>query len=386
MKKYVIALKELGIQDEDIILLLNTITKADFKQILTGSYLDIQYKYNIDLCKYTNKLSNEIELGKALVQAEHIIKQCKVHNIHIVLVNSSWYPANLKTISAPPPILYYKGSRFKNIHTKSIACVGSRDISEFGINAANKLVPNLVNEGFTIISGLAEGIDKICHEICLNNRGNTIAVLAHGLDSIYPKTNAKLAQDILNNGGILVSEYPPGVGPDKFRFVKRNRIVSGLSKGVLVIECKEKSGTMHTVNFCLEQNHPVFCPIPSNATLTTKGLLYILNNKKSIGIPTPNSFDIIIHTLGYRLKDTEKLRKIKATNASSLINAINVDAKQVLQVMSSDNNYTVSTKVDKDTYKYYREALKQNLLTNKDIMNAIIVSIAEQYKKKLNEH
>lgn len=107
----------------------------------------------------------------------------------------------------------------------------------------------MAKENFSIISGLALGIDAESHKACLNVGGRTIAILAHGLDMIYPRENIELSKSILNNGGTLISEYPVGTKPDKFRFVDRNRIVSGLSKGTIVFETKEKSGTMHTVDY-----------------------------------------------------------------------------------------------------------------------------------------
>lgn len=386
MKVYMIALKELGITDKDIISILDKLSKEDIKKLFQGEYLDLQFKNNIDLNKYADNLSDKKKLEQTLLSAEQVIEKCKSHNINILTILSKWYPINLRSIDNPPVVLYYKGKRLSQIHKKSIACVGTRKVTDFGINAVTKLVPNLVAEGFTIVSGLAEGIDSYSHRMCLENNGNTVAVLAHGLDYIYPKCNIELAEQILENGGTILSEYPPGTKADKFRFVQRNRIVSGLSTGVLVFECNEKSGTMHTVRFCFEQMRHVFCPVPSNITESTKGLFYLLENTNTIGIPSTNAYDVIVHGLGYTLKNKEKLRKIKASNASILINNISVSPNNILKVMSSEETCTSSVRVDKQTYALYKEYLVDNHLSNRDVINALIVALVEKYiQQKKND-
>lgn len=112
----------------------------------------------------------------------------------------------------------------------------------------------------SIISGLACGVDKLAHQACISAGGKTVAVLAHGLDIIYPKENKTLAERILKSGGILMSEYPVGTKADRFRFVNRNRIIVGMSRAVIIYECDEKGGMMHNVEFASKQNKPIFCP------------------------------------------------------------------------------------------------------------------------------
>ena len=141
---------------------------------------------------------------------------------------------------------------------RRIAIIGSRSNSEYGEKAATEICKDLVKEDFIIVSGLAKGIDSIAHKSCLNNGGKTIAVLGNGLNVIYPKENNDLYKEI-SEKGIIISEYPPNTPPDKENFPNRNRIISALSEGVVVIESKEKSGTMNTVSHALENGKQVFC-------------------------------------------------------------------------------------------------------------------------------
>lgn len=378
MKKYIIALKEIGVRDSDLIAITNVFNQQDYENLFKGHHIDLQFKHNLELNKYSNILGDLEALQTGLAKADSIIKESKNAGIKIVTFNNKNYPSRLKEIESPPAVLYFKGKGINKIHRKALGCVGTRNITKFGINAINKLVPNLVEEGFTIVSGLAEGVDSLSHRVCLNNNGNTIAVLAHGLDTIYPKSNTELANKIIESGGVLISEYPIGTKADKFRFVQRNRLISGLSEGIIVFECSEHSGTMHTVRFAQQQDRKVFCPQPSSVTSDMQGLIHILENLNGISIPTTNSYDVVVHSLGYTLKNKEKLRKIKAKNASRLISEATVMPESIYEYMIGEDSCTASTKVNREVYAKYREFLKENHLTNKDVFNAFILSIVNK--------
>ncbi len=197
---------------------------------------------------------------------ENNLKFMLQHNIGIISINEEKYPQQLKEIYDPPISLYYKGN-IDILKEKSIAVIGCRDASEYGKKAAKYFSYNLAKQKLNIVSGLAKGIDSYAHigTICANKEeaGKAIAVLGNGLDQIYPKENEILAKYILETDGVILSEYPLGTKPEKMNFPARNRIVSGLSKGVLVVEAKEKSGTMITVDFALEQGRDVFV-VPGN--------------------------------------------------------------------------------------------------------------------------
>ncbi len=177
--------------------------------------------------------------------------------IETIKINDKRYPINLKRIDNPPKQIYVIGNT-EILNNFSIAIVGSRLCTDYGKKMAQSIAYNLAKYDINVISGLAIGIDTNAHKGCLLNKGKTIAVLANGLDTIYPNENQDLANNIIENGGAIISEYPIGVPPKKENFPVRNRIISGLSDGVVVIEAKEKSGALITVDFALEQGKDVF--------------------------------------------------------------------------------------------------------------------------------
>ena len=171
------------------------------------------------------------------------------------------YPESLKQIYDPPAMLFVKGELTAK-DKYAIAIVGTRQPSHYGRKVAEKLTTELARKGLTIVSGLAYGIDTLAHRFALQSMGRTIAVLGSGLNVIYPRENSSLAKKIITNGA-LISEYPLGTGPDRNNFPKRNRIVCGMSLGVIVVEAGIKSGALITASIALEQNREVFA-IPGN--------------------------------------------------------------------------------------------------------------------------
>lgn len=184
------------------------------------------------------------------------------NQIDIISIEDEGYPSILKEIYNPPINLYIRGNK-ETLSMPTLAIVGCRDATEYGKKVAYDFSYNISKHGYNIVSGLAKGIDSCAHLGAVKANQSTIAVLGNGLDTIYPRENKKLAQDILNSNGAIISEYPLGTIPDKKNFPLRNRIISGISKGVLVVEAKEKSGTMITLDFALEQGRDVFA-IPGN--------------------------------------------------------------------------------------------------------------------------
>lgn len=191
-------------------------------------------------------------------------KTLQTHNITLILREDEAYPPALKEIAQPPFALYVKGV-LPEKGAKMLAIVGTRRATAGGKDAARTFAETLAKSGWCIVSGLALGIDGAAHTGALAGKGKTIAVLACGLDSVYPSEHASLAERILKEGGALVSEYPIGGETLPFRFLERNRIVSGLSKGALIIEAPERSGSLATAKFALDQNREVFVtPGPMN--------------------------------------------------------------------------------------------------------------------------
>lgn len=174
----------------------------------------------------------------------------------ILTLENSDYPRNLKNIPGAPILLYVKGG-LKEEDNSSIAIVGSRRASFYGLSCAQKFAADLSAQGLTIVSGMARGIDTYAHQGALSGNGRTIAVMGSGFNHIYPSENKELAEEISKNGAV-VSEFPMDMRPLAQNFPRRNRIISGLSSGVLVVEAARNSGALITADFALEQGRDVF--------------------------------------------------------------------------------------------------------------------------------
>lgn len=211
-------------------------------------------------------IANSILKKEYRENLEQYVKYMKKYNIGIITIEDKDYPKKLLHIYDAPAILYYKGDK-KLLHTDIIAMIGCRECSNYGKEVSIKFSYELAKNGITIISGMAKGIDSYSHIGCIKAGGKTIAVLGSGLDIIYPKENCLLYDEILSAKGLILSEYVIGTKPSKLNFPARNRIISGLSNGVIVVEAKGKSGTLNTVDFALEQGKDIFV-VPGNITST----------------------------------------------------------------------------------------------------------------------
>ncbi|HEY8227987.1 MAG TPA: DNA-processing protein DprA [Pyrinomonadaceae bacterium] len=197
--------------------------------------------------------------------AESEIKTVRKLGGDILLLDDGVYPSSLREIYDPPIVIYVKGSWSECLDQPCIAIVGSRRCSTYGQNSALMIARDLAQRGMTVISGFARGIDSAAHRGALEAGGRTVAVLGTGIDQCYPRDHRKLACDILENGGAVVTQFPLGTPPVSENFPYRNRIISGLSLGVLVVEASENSGSLITARLAMEQNREVFA-IPGNIT------------------------------------------------------------------------------------------------------------------------
>ena len=241
------------------------IPNLDIKKYM---YLINEFKTNKGIYKATKqelikiKLINE-KICNELLNIENrriagrYIEYMEKYKIDIVCILDKEYPIQLKEIYNPPLFLYIRGNK-QILNGFNISVIGCRDCSNYGEEIAKKIAYDLSNYGFNIVSGLARGIDEYAHIGAVCAKGNTIAVLGSGVNIIYPKQNTVLANKILETNGVILSEYPINTQPQKLNFPARNRIISGLSKGVIVVEAKKKSGTLITVDFALEQGRDVF--------------------------------------------------------------------------------------------------------------------------------
>ena len=183
----------------------------------------------------------------------------------ILLLDDGVYPSSLREIYDPPIVLYVKGAWSDCLDQPRLGVVGSRRCSTYGQNSASMLARDLARRGVTVVSGFARGIDAAAHRGALEAGGRTIAVLGTGLDEIYPRDHKKLAADILAQGGALVTQFPLKTPPVSENFPYRNRIISGLSLGIVVVEAAENSGSLITARLAIEQNREVFA-VPGNIT------------------------------------------------------------------------------------------------------------------------
>ncbi|MCD6528182.1 DNA-processing protein DprA [bacterium] len=212
------------------------------------------------------------------------------------------YPKLLKEILEAPKEIYVEGKIFPK--ENCFAIVGTRKCSSYGKEIALEITGKLVKAGLTIVSGLAPGIDTFAHKTAIEYKGRTIAVLGTGLDrkSFYPKENLGLAKKIVESGGCLISEYPPGTPGSKITFPKRNRIISGLSLGVLIIEAKRKSGALITAHWAKKQGRKIFAVPGSVYSPTSKGCHYLIKK----GAKLVESAEDILKEL--KLRNLRKLR------------------------------------------------------------------------------
>lgn len=205
-----------------------------------------------------------IATGKSLALAEEELIRATATGAQIVTLGDDLYPALLKQIYDPPLVLYVRGEAAV-LAAPGIAVVGTRHPSPYGVGMAERLSCDLAARGLIIISGMARGVDTAAHRGALAGKGRTVAIFGTGIDVLYPRENEKLARQILDTGGALVSEFPVGTFAAPQNFPIRNRVISGLAAGVLVVEAGEYSGTRITARCALEQNREIFA-VPGNVT------------------------------------------------------------------------------------------------------------------------
>ena len=207
------------------------------------------------------------DFGHASDRAKRICVETAKYNIQVISILDPEYPTRLATIPEAPPVLYIYGC-IDALYMPCIAIVGTRKPSTYGRESAFRISRSLSAEGICIVSGLAIGIDTAVHEGALSSKGKTIAVLAHGLDSVHPQRNSELAIRIVQTGGALVSEHPPGTRIFKTEFIRRNRIQSGLSACSLVVESGRTGGSIRQAEFTYKQGRGLFVIMPKHISIS----------------------------------------------------------------------------------------------------------------------
>ena len=267
-----------------------SILKAHLSDLVKVKGISKNIAENITSCESAYNIDKELELIKS-------------HNVEVLTIFDEGYPEILKEIYDPPIVLYVKGT-LQEKNDLSLGVVGSRKCSQYGIKSTKELVASLKDYDITIVSGLARGIDSAAHRAAIDNKLSTIAVLGSGLNCMYPPENSKLADQVAKHGAVI-SEFPMRTKPLKHNFPRRNRIISGLSKGVVVIEAAERSGALITVDFALEQGRDVFAmpgPVDSDSSYGTNRLI-------KQGAKLIDSAEDILSELGLENIDKEDLIK-----------------------------------------------------------------------------
>jgi DNA processing protein len=306
--------------NNDYLLLLNALFYDSPKTAyLALSQFETESEFSSNFSTFLSTLKNKSQdiykKREASFTLTNYKNELKNKGIKALFLTDDHYPKDLKEIHFPPIVLFYKG----NINLLSdplIACVGPRKNSSYGTEVCeyfcNELLPY-----FRIVSGLAEGIDTIAHKTALKRNEPTIAIIGNGFDTIYPYSNKQLYKDI-ETKGLLLSEFPPSVKPLPFHFPLRNRIVSGVSKGVLVCEASEKSGSLITANTALEQNREVFVCPGSIFSDYSKGS----NKLIQAGAKCVQTITDIINELNIKEAKFNVINKKSAQNSSTNNNAL----------------------------------------------------------------
>jgi DNA processing protein len=228
-------------------------------------------------------------INRLLDSARAQLDSCRASGVSVLIQSDPDYPLYLKEIFAPPPVLYVKGD-LSALRAHALAVVGTRSPTKYGLACARALTAELCQSA-VIASGLARGIDTAAHERCMELNGRTVAVLGCGIDRIYPSENKELAERICERGALL-SEFPPDAAPEAYNFPRRNRVISGVSCGVIVVEAGEKSGALITADYALQQNRVVFAvPGPINSPMSDGTFRLI----KEGAVPVRSSADIFEH-------------------------------------------------------------------------------------------
>lgn len=241
-------------------------------------------------------LFHEKTMKEYIKQAQEVIWHHQKQDIHVITIGGEYYPKLLKKLDDPPIALYCKGNIDLLKTSDHIAIVGTRHPTEIGKKFARRIAEVFVEKGYCIVSGLAIGIDTEAHIGTLDAKGKTVAVLAGGLHSIFPKENTNLAHRIIENGGVLISEQAIGSPAFRAAFVQRDRIQSGLSLAVCPVQTDIKGGTQNTIQFARKQNRLLFCPVPTEDVPATRGIFKLLE-EDAIPLKTSSDLPYIIQNI-----------------------------------------------------------------------------------------
>ncbi|MFA4905473.1 MAG: DNA-processing protein DprA [Candidatus Margulisiibacteriota bacterium] len=264
---------------------------------------------------------------RSKVDPEEQLAMVNKSKVRVLTLEDEVYPSNLKNIYAPPPVLYIKGELLKG-DEKALAIVGTRRASSYGLEVAKRLGFELAGLGITIVSGLASGIDTAAHKGALEAKGRTLAIFGCGVDMIFPAENRELAKEI-ESSGACVSEFPMGTRTEKGNFPRRNRIISGLSLGTIVVEGNYDSGAMITAKDALEQGREVFA-VPGNVEADqSKGPHWLIKQGAKLVESVEDVLSELEHILGpYKIRPRIKGQKD--------LSGLSGDEKRIVEALASE--------------------------------------------------
>ncbi|MEO8961952.1 MAG: DNA-processing protein DprA [Ginsengibacter sp.] len=275
--------------------------------------------------------ANSIKNFRNFEKAEDEIQFIKKYKIAPLFLTDNDYPQRLLNCYDSPPLLYYKGNANLN-HTKLVAIVGTRNNDDYGKSICEKLIEELSAEEVIIVSGLAFGIDSIAHKASLKNNLQTIGVLAHGLDRVYPSQNTSLARQMIANGGLL-TEFKSSTIPDKQNFPGRNRIVAGISDAIIVIESGLKGGSLITAELANGYNKDVFA-VPGRAEDTrSEGCNYLIKNNKANLLTCA---DDLLESMGWK-----KTKKSSPKKQRELFIELSEDEKVIVDILQAHEHVQI---------------------------------------------
>lgn len=349
--------KKLSNSDKEILLLLDQHPKIGAKTLKK-----IRHYFGSNLSRILTEPKNKIEKffdpisSAAICEArkEKLEKKILINfNIKTVFIGDSEYPKLLLEIFDPPEILYCRGN-LEIFNKPAIAVVGSRSHTYYSKAVIEKIIPPLIESRIVIVSGLALGVDGLSHFLALENGGETIGVLGSGVDKIYPSSNQKLGEKMIENGGAVISEFPPGTLPFKQNFPLRNRLIAGMTSGTLVVEARNKSGSLITAGLANEYGREVFS-VPGNIdSFASEGTNELIKQ----GAKLVTSADDILSEFGFSSltienyllpenENEEKIFSIIASEPSSIDKIAKLGDFDIVSLNSIMSILEISGKVEK---------------------------------------
>jgi DNA processing protein len=300
----------------------------------------------------------------------------------ILILDDGSYPNLLREIPDPPITLYVRGNWRDCLEAPSVGIVGSRRCSTYGKNAAEMIGRDLAENGICVISGFARGIDSSAHRGAIRGHGKTIAVFGTGLDGIYPRENAGLADEILDSGGAIVSQFPLGTPPLRENFPYRNRIISGLSLGVIIVEASERSGSLITARLAMEQDREVMA-VPGNITSKNSfGANYLIKSGAKLvqqwqDVVTEFPPEIAADFLPPRIDESVSPKNV---SVNVVPKGLSNNEKKVYRLLAPDKHEHVDTLLEKSGLSF---GDLNNSLVSLDLRDLILVLPGKNYSRRI---